>query len=236
MVRAVLFDAAGTLLHVYPSVGAIYADEAVRHGVRVSSNTVGRSFASVWRARRPYADGRTPFHTSEAVERAWWRGLVEHVFIEACGGDAFGERFDEFFDALYLRFARSEVWRIFDDVIPTLDALRERRVPVAVVSNWDSRLPRLLEAMGFADRFEFTLTSAEAGIGKPAPEIFHLAVNRLHLVPANVLHVGDSLDDDVTGAQRAGLQSVQIVRGGARPGKVGTIASLLSVLEMLGEP
>lgn len=232
-VRAVLFDAAGTLLHVCPSVGAIYAEEAGRFGVDASADTIDAAFRSAWRALRPYADGGSPFHTSEAVEHAWWRGLVERVFAEACGPAAFEDRFDPFFDALYLRFERPNAWRLFDDVAPALDALRDRRIPIAVVSNWDSRLPRLLDAIGIGGRFQFVLTSAEAGVSKPAPGIFHEAVARLGIAPEEALHVGDSMEDDVAGARRAGLRSMHLVRNDAMASRDGAIASLREVLPIV---
>lgn len=230
MIRAILFDAAGTLLHVHPSVGEVYAAEAERFGARVPVDDINSAFRSAWRELRPYADGITPFHTSEDIERAWWRNLVERVFDEACGLVTFGDRFDPFFESLYRRFEQPEVWRLFDDVLPTLDALRDHGIPIAIVSNWDSRLPRLLHAMGIADRFRFILTSAEAGVSKPAPEIFHQALARLSLPAHDVFHIGDSLDDDVRAAQAAGLQSVLIDRRGGEHGDEMTIRSLTEVI------
>lgn len=234
MIRAVLFDAAGTLLQVHPSVGEIYAREAKCFGVNVPAATVDDAFRSVWRALRPYVDGSTPFHTSEAIERAWWRNLVGRTFEKACGIAAFGDSFDEFFDSLYRRFEEPGVWRLFDDVLPTLNELRERRVPVAVVSNWDSRLPRLLSAMNIAKRFQFVLTSAEAGVSKPSPLIFRQAVERLALQPHEVLHTGDSLEDDVLAARRAGLRGLHLSRTGVKSTEKTTIQSLLEILNTLG--
>ncbi|HRI86813.1 MAG TPA: HAD-IA family hydrolase [Candidatus Hydrogenedentes bacterium] len=233
MIRAILFDAAGTLLHVQPSVGDVYAREAERFGVCVSADTLNAAFQTVWRELRPSVDGGTPFHTSEAIERAWWRELVTRVFDQACEGDAFADRFDPFFDALYLRFEQPEVWRLYDDVMPTLDALAARNIPIAIVSNWDSRLPRLLRAMGIADRFEFILTSAEAGVSKPSPQVFHIAVERLRVNAGEVLHVGDSLDEDVNAAQHAGLRGVHLKRGSGENEGYDCLKQLLDLLRFI---
>lgn len=224
--KAVLFDAAGTLLHVHPSVGEVYAGVASRHGAYVSTHAIARAFRDAWREFRPYADGSTPFHTSESIERAWWRMLVERVF-DRCGALAlFDGRFDAFFDELYLHFERPDVWRVFPDVAPTLRALRSLEIRCAVVSNWDSRLPRLLHAMGIADRFEFVLTSAEAGISKPSPEIFRTATARLGIEPECVLHVGDSFEDDAVAARNAGLRAVHLVRDKRTRGFEPTVRTL----------
>jgi putative hydrolase of the HAD superfamily len=235
MIRAIFFDAAGTLLHVHPSVGDVYAREAQRFDVTVSNDSVNTAFRSAWRELRPYADGKTPFHTSEEIERAWWRILVERVFSEACGLHAFAGRFDPFFESLYLRFEEPEVWRLYHDVLPTLDALRARNIPISIVSNWDSRLPRLLQAMGIADRFEFVLTSAEAGVSKPSPEIFHQALARLGIPAHEVLHVGDSWEDDVIAAQNAGLQSLLIMRNDTSSQDGKAIHSLEEIIERIAQ-
>lgn len=235
MVRAVLFDAAGTLLRVHPSVGEIYAREAKCFGVHVPAAAIDEAFVAVWRALRPYADGSTPFHTSEVIERAWWRNLVGQTFEKTCGIVAFGDGFDEFFDSLYRRFEQPDVWRLFDDVLPTLDGLREQRIPLAVVSNWDSRLPRLLDALNIAQQFQFVLTSAEAGVSKPSPLIFRQAVERLGFQPHEVLHIGDSLEDDVLAAQRAGLRGLHLRRTGTNKNSSceTTIRSLIEILDVL---
>ncbi|MDZ4857887.1 MAG: HAD-IA family hydrolase [Candidatus Hydrogenedentes bacterium] len=232
MIRAVLFDAAGTLLHIHPSVGDVYASEAALMGVNVSAHALNDAFKSAWGSLRP-PDGASPFHTSESVEREWWRNLVRQVFGEAGVLDQFGEQFELFFDALYERFEQPGCWRLYDDVIPALDALDARRVPFSIVSNWDSRLPRLLRAMGIAERFRFILTSAEVGVSKPDAEIFAQAVRRLGFPASDVLHVGDSVEEDLMAAQRAGLKGVLVSRRETIPAKHGAIGNLLQIINVL---
>jgi putative hydrolase of the HAD superfamily len=217
-IRAILFDAAGTLLHVHPSVGHVYADEAARYGVRVAPEAIDTAFKREWSGRRVLPHGATPFHTSEAIERAWWHDLVAAVFDDVGANAAFGFDFEGFFSTLYERFADPGDWRLYDDVLPALDALREMNVRCAIVSNWDSRLPRLIDRLGLTSRFEFVLTSAEAGCSKPAPGIFVSALERLH--------VGDSPDDDVLGAKQAGLHAVLVDR------RKGASAGLRSLTEL----
>jgi putative hydrolase of the HAD superfamily len=231
MIQAILFDAAGTLLHVHPSVGDVYADEAARFGVQLRADALNDTFKRVWGTLR-HAQGQTPFHTSEAVERKWWEQLVRKVFEEVGEVRRFDPRFGDFFDALYLRFEHPDCWRLYEDVIPLLDVLDDRGIPLAVISNWDSRLPRLLSAMGIAERFQFILTSAEAGVSKPSPAIFEEAIRRFGVLPENTLHVGDSVEEDLLAAERVGIQAALLSRSGA-PNQSKTITSLLSVLDIL---
>lgn len=225
-VRAILFDAGGTLVRVHPSVGDVYAAEAARFGVEISAETLNEHFGEAWRRLRPQVNHKSPFRTSEADERAWWRSLVEAVFDAVGVRASFGNRFDEFFQSLYDRFESAEVWEVFDDVVPTLDALDEAGVRCAVVSNWDSRLPRLLTALGLADRFEFILTSAEAGYSKPHAAIFEAALKRLRLPGDQVLNVGDGIEEDVRGAIAAGLRAVHLDRDADSAGSIRTLREL----------
>lgn len=230
-IRAVLFDAGGTLVRAYPSVGHVYAAEAARFDVEVTPETLSTQFGAAWRQLRPQDGHASPFRTSEEHEREWWRSLVETVFDGAGVLPKLGDRFDAFFASLYERFEAADVWEVFDDVHPTLDALEDAGVRCAVVSNWDSRLPRLLDALDLARRFEFVLTSAEAGYSKPHDAIFREAVRRLGLPAEAVVNVGDGLGEDVHGAEAAGLRGVHLDRDG-RDGSLRSLTELPRLLSI----
>jgi 2-haloalkanoic acid dehalogenase type II len=120
--------------------------------------------------------------------------------LDACIEDAFDE---------YLRV------RAYPEVASVLHQL-ETEVALAVVSNMDTML--LLEALhnnGLA--FTFVITSEEEQRYKPAPSIFQRAIRYLGLPAANILHVGDSPEEDVMGASAAGMGALLMQRsGGAR--------------------
>ena len=107
---------------------------------------------------------------------------------------------------------------LFDDVLPTLDALADMGLALGVVSNWDCALPRHLERLGVADRFGVICASAAVGHRKPDPGIFAVALSALDVLPADALHVGDQHDEDVVGAHAAGVHALLIDRTpGASP-------------------
>lgn len=213
-------------MRVHPSVGHVYADEAARYGVCVTPDVLNDAFRREWSVRRPSPHGDTPFHTSEAIERAWWYALVRAVFNDVGELRTFDHRFDAFFMGLYERFSEPGDWRLYDDVLPALDTLGDAGMRCAILSNWDSRLPRLIDNLGLTSRFEFILTSAEAGYSKPAPEIFLRAIERLALPKEEVMLVGDSFEDDVAGAERVGMHAALIDR------KKGASAGLRSLTEL----
>jgi 2-haloalkanoic acid dehalogenase type II len=97
---------------------------------------------------------------------------------------------------------------VFEPVPGAVEALERARragIPLAVVSNWDARLPEILRRLGVDRLFETIVTSAEAAAAKPDPRIFELALARLRVAPEQVLHVGDDPWDE-EGARRAGLR------------------------------
>lgn len=228
-IMAVLFDAGQTLVHVDKGVARVYVETAARYGVQVVPEIVGASFRQLWEERRDSLH----LKSSEELERQWWRDLVADVFEFAGVKPEFGDRFEEFFEELYGWFYRAEAWRIYDDVPPALDMLARRGIRRAVVSNWDSRLPVLLERLHLRRHFEFVLTSAQAGYRKPDVHIFQQALSRLNLEPGRVIYVGDSYEDDVVGAQSAGIKPLLIDRDGALPPKVECIAALTELERFL---
>ncbi len=225
--RAVFFDAGNTLLKPHPSVGERYAAAARAFGLAVAAEDMERAFRAEW-ARRSRRLGAGQAGTGQA-EREGWHDLVRDVLAR------FGamERFEEYFEYLYDVFATPEAWRLYPEVEAVLAECRRRDVILGIVSNWDSRLEILCREMRLTPSFKFILYSAGVGVSKPDPRIFALAVAEAGVNPGEVLHVGDSLEEDVCGARAAGLDALWLRREGPEPkAQVATGDSLLDVLEL----
>ncbi|MDD5217629.1 MAG: HAD-IA family hydrolase [Candidatus Omnitrophica bacterium] len=208
--KAVFFDAGGTLFHPYPSVGEIYCEVASRYGCRADAGTIERAFKDIWLRRDGLADLAN--HCDEKIEKKWWRELVLEVFSRA--GEV--ERFDEFFNELYEIFGRPDVWRLYPGVVSVLKELKKRGKRLGIVSNWDSRLFQLCDGLGLHDYFDFVLASAVFGVAKPGSRIFQEAMRRAGVTCEEAIHVGDSFEDDILGAQTAGLEAILINRHAER--------------------
>jgi beta-phosphoglucomutase len=102
--------------------------------------------------------------------------------------------------------------RLFDDVRPTLEALREMGMPLAVLSNFGTHLCNVLERFDLLGFFDFVVVSAEVGLAKPDPRIFDLVVDKAGCPAERLLYVGDHMGDDIEGARGAGLDGVLIDR------------------------
>lgn len=218
-IRAVSFDVGGTLIEPWPSVGHIYASVAAQFGIEnVEPESLNRQFGSAWKARRDFD-----------YSRGAWRELVNASFA----GLSPEVPSRECFDAMYDAFARPEPWRIFDDVWPTLAAVRERGWKLAIVSNWDERLRPLLQELELHECFDVIVASHDAGVTKPSREIFQRAAVELNLPAENILHIGDSALEDCHGAQAAGLHALLLDRKG-RGTEPDAVRSLAAVLEFAG--
>ena len=128
---------------------------------------------------------------------------------------------------------RSAGRELFDDVLPTLDALKHRYT-LGLVSNGNS-YPKdfgLEGLIGFA-----VYAQDHGGIQKPDPALFRIALDEAGCTAGELVHVGDSLEIDVAGARNAGIGSVWLNRNGssARPDIVpdAGIASLRELSQIL---
>jgi putative hydrolase of the HAD superfamily len=122
-------------------------------------------------------------------------------------------------------------FRPYPEVPGVLARLRADGARLAVVSNWDVSLHDVLERTGLRRLVDAVVISAELGVGKPDPAIFHAALERLGVQADGALHVGDSLGADVAGARAAGLEAVLVVRDGAvAPEGVRVVSSLAELV------
>jgi HAD superfamily hydrolase (TIGR01509 family) len=99
-----------------------------------------------------------------------------------------------------------------------LSRLASDGMPLAAVSNapFSGRiLTKELTRHGLADHLLFVLSSADVQCRKPARPIFVAAISQLGVSPADVWFVGDTLAEDVVGAQDAGLQAIWMSDGAA---------------------
>lgn len=115
-----------------------------------------------------------------------------------------------------------EVWEVigpssmtlYSDVHDALERLRAAGYPLAVLSNWQCGLGHFCDELGVGSYFDHVVASAEVGHDKPSPGIFAEAAGRLGVPGEHILHVGDTVEDDLNGARAAGWHAVLIDRAG----------------------
>jgi putative hydrolase of the HAD superfamily len=209
-VKAVLVDGMGTLVRLLPPAPVL-------------SERLGVDLATAERAFRAEVAYYLE-HQSEGKDTASLDDLRRRcaaVLAEAAGVDGDGA-----LEALLasLRF------EAFADAAPALADIRARGMRVVVVSNWDYSLSDVLERVGLGDELDAVVVSAVVGAKKPDRRIYDAALAAAGCGPAEALHVGDSVVDDVAGARAAGIEAVLLQREGEPPD--GSFRAIRSLSEL----
>jgi putative hydrolase of the HAD superfamily len=219
--RAVLIDALGTLVELQPPAPRLQA-LLEAEGLPVSLEQAQAGF----RAEIAYYLA----HHLEGSDRAALEDLRDRcaaVMLEAL----------ELPSLDHARARRAMLgaleFRPYEDVDPALRALRARGMTLVIVSNWDCSLADWLGPAGLLELVDAVVTSAEVGVAKPDPEVFHRALALAGVGPEAAVHVGDSPDNDVAGARAAGVRPVLVSRRSSTPADVEVIRSLTELPHLL---
>ncbi len=237
MLKAVFFDAAGTLFEAREPVGRTYARIAREYGLDAPEAAVVAGFRRAFAAAPVIAFGRghSPAEL-RALERQWWRAVVAETFA---GLGAFPE-FDGCFDAMFKYFADPAHWQTDPRAAETLAGLKRSGLALGMISNFDFRLYRLLEGLGLGAYFDSITISSEAGYAKPRREIFDAALARHAIGAAEAMHVGDSMHHDFEPAREFGFFAVLLDPelpspevSGSREARINSLANLGMVTQRL---
>jgi putative hydrolase of the HAD superfamily len=210
--QVISLDAVGTLFGVRDSVGVIYSHIAQNHGVHVDAAALNRAFFASFKAAGPPAFGLLLDPAElQAREFTWWMAVVQRTFKQVMDLSQFPD-FAEFFAELYAYFATAEPWMVYADVRPCLQRWQRLGVSLAVLSNFDSRLHTVLQALDLDMFFDSVTISTEVGVAKPDPRIFAIALQKHNCLPNRAWHIGDSYTEDYQAAQAAGLQGIWLNR------------------------
>ncbi|MBL9129931.1 MAG: HAD-IA family hydrolase [Verrucomicrobiaceae bacterium] len=207
--RALFFDAAGTLIHPAESVGAVYARHAAGFGVKTTGQAMDAAFRSAWKSTPPplHPPGQPPADD----DRSWWLKVASKSFAAALGHALDDEVMLPLFDGLYAHYAKPEAWSVYDDVRPALETLHGSHELLAL-SNFDRRLLSIFDGHDLSRFFTRIILSSEVGASKPHSRMFEAALNACGADAADCLHVGDDPRCDADGAQLAGLRFFAVKR------------------------
>jgi putative hydrolase of the HAD superfamily len=213
-VKVVFLDALGTLVELQPPAPRLRRVLA-EHGFEVDQERALRGFtAEISYYLQHHLDGSDRQRLDDLRDRcatALMEGLDLPGLDHATAREA---------------MLASLEFTPFPDVPPALAALRERGHRLLVVSNWDCSLGDWLAGAGLLDCFETVVSSGAVGVAKPGEAIFERALELAGAKPDEVVHVGDSLENDVAGARAAGLRPILVQRDGEPPAGVEAIRSL----------
>jgi len=223
--RAVLFDAAGTLILLRGGVGASYARLAAEAGVVVPAEQISEAFGQIFRAAPAMVFPELSQAQVAAAERNWWMQRVRETFRVADPRAEFDD-FEGFFGGLWTHFSDPASWRLAKGAREALKALSASGYRLAVLSNFDLRLHGILQGLAIRSFFESVTLPSSAGAAKPEPEIFLHSLSGLALTPEQAIYVGDDPVDDLAGARGAGLRAIDVTELATLTALPGRVARL----------
>jgi FMN phosphatase YigB (HAD superfamily) len=218
VIAAVLFDLYETLVSERESAPVRASGLGERLGLDE------RAFRKAWKRQRvriilgqiSFADGLR--EVGEMLGRTLDAGLVRRISIER-------------------RIEKSSLFQRFDPAaLRVLRELRDRGIRLGVVSNCFAEDVEAWATCPAAVWFDTSVFSFEIGCAKPESRIYLEAVGRLGVEGFNALFIGDGADDELLGAERAGLGAAQAAwfcgEGGSLPPRIPRLSSWAAVLEL----
>jgi HAD superfamily hydrolase (TIGR01549 family) len=194
-IKAIFFDAGGTLLHLDSVRIRELLSAELNVEISLERFPLAQSLAMA-RVAELVAAGAG---STEQLKREFYTTLLPETGVSK-------EKLSDAVDCVY-KLAREEMlWRkTEDETAPALEELKKRGYTLGVVSNSDGRIESAFERAGLTSYFDFFIDSFNVGVEKPDPGIFLLATERAMVAPEQAAYVGDLYWVDVVGARSAGL-------------------------------
>jgi putative hydrolase of the HAD superfamily len=222
-VRAIVFDAVGTLIHPEPSAAQVYAQVGRRFGSRLTAPEIAPRFAAAFEAEEAW-DGAQGWRTSETREIQRWQSIVAWVLDDVSDPE-------RCFQELFEHFSRPEAWRTDQDAAATIELLTSRGYMLGLASNYDHRLRLVAAGLPALRTIPHLVLSSEVGWRKPALPFFTALRQALGRPAEEILHVGDNRTNDYDGARAAGMHALLLdPRGSAGSSAVLRIRGLKELI------
>lgn len=208
--RLITFDVTNTLLQFRSAPGKQYGEIGAMYGVLADNNSLSANFKAHWR-KMNQEHPNFGLNTGLGWQN-WWKMIVKGTFKDS-KFDLDDKKLDAIAIHLIEVYKTSACWQQTYGVLDLLTYIKQKNIPIGVISNFDPRLHDTLTNTKLKHFFEFIVTSYETGIEKPDPRVFHTAmsVSKIdNLKPTECLHIGDSTPLDYYGARNSGWHAILI--------------------------
>jgi putative hydrolase of the HAD superfamily len=220
--RAVLFDVDFTIAKPGPDLGPEgYQRMAARYGFDLDPSRYEE-------ARRAALDTLERHPELEHDEEIWV--LFTERIIRGMGGDS--ESAYECAAEMTRAWEHAHNFDLYEDVLPTLDDLRRRGLKLGLVSNTARDLAAFVRH--HALEVDAALSSRAHGKVKPHESIFRAVLTELKVEAADAAMVGDSVEDDIEGAEALGIRPFLLDRDGRYPEAPNRLTDLRELPAALG--
>ncbi len=232
MIKAVFFDLYNTIARFYPPKEELQQTACREFGIEVAPEKLLRGYvmADNFMAQE---DARTPIAKRSREEQWEFFAEYERLILQGAGMKATPDLARKVYERV--RQMPYDL-AVYDDVLPTLDMLKQRELTLGLISNIRGDINQLCDKLMLTPYLDFTITSEEVGSEKPHPPIFLAALKKAEVEPGEAIHVGDQYLNDVQGARGVGIMPILLDRDGFQTDVTDCvrIRSLMEVAEHLG--
>ncbi len=232
MIKAVFFDLYQTLVHYRPTQAELEAEALVKLGFKTTAAALDFPIlaANEWIYQQM---AKKPLSQRSREEVAALYTEYQRVVLKEAGIKA-----EEKVVMTLLGMMQQAKMDIvlYADALPALTDLKERGLVTGLISNIEQNMNESMQKLGISTKLDIVVTSQDAGVAKPQPEIFRYAMQKGRVEPAESIYVGDQYQVDVIGSRAAGMKGILLDRVGYYKNKLDcpVIRSLKEITEYLG--
>ncbi len=206
-IRHILFDLGGTLMRARANWAPVHqsADKALADTLRLQNIELD---TTIFRARlHQYYEQR-----DKDYEETTYHFVLRELLRELGYAEVAESTLRAALNAMY--FITQSNWGLEEDAQAALQKLSAQNYRLGIFSNAgdDQDVQELVANFGVRSYFDFVLTSAACYYRKPHPRAFEIALAQWNIQPEEALMVGDSLQADMDGAKKLGMQAIWITR------------------------
>lgn len=205
----VIFDCGDTLVHLYPSKSRILTEFLKEKGINAKIKDIKNAYRIVDFSFKQNLSVQNNLHLKNEFLIKLNLEIFKILGLSRNNGKWARE--------LLFKFNIYKNWKLFPDVIPTLQLLKQKGFILAVLANWDNKLQDLLERLKIINYFSLVVSSSAAKLEKPDPKIFRSVIRKLNIDHSEVYYVGNEYETDVMGARKAKIKPILIDRSNNLP-------------------
>lgn len=211
-IRTLFFDVGFTLLYPFPSDEEICQQVCARWGLHLHLEQIAARVIETADFYWQHMRANCQIWASDAVIEHFWLAYYMNL-LRPFVAKHDEQRLRQLAEALNYEYNSHTSWRMYPDVLPTLEALRASgRYTLGAISDWGLSLGPILQRLQLNTYFEHMVASALIGCAKPSPTLYETALTRANSVADYSLHIGDSYILDVLGARAVGMTPVLLDR------------------------
>ena len=211
MIKGIIFDLGKTLIYSGEKRRKVdrEASEAMLEYLNINGITPELEFVTRFRNAREQglriAENTQLEQKTEIALRAALLSIIENVGVPE---EILQRAVDVYFDVY------EQYWLVYPDTIKALERFNLLGMRLGAITNFenDNMMMRVLDRLGISLYLNPIITSAKVNWRKPRPDIFQLVSREWDLNPHEIVMVGDSLLDDIAGAQSTGMRGILIHR------------------------